>query len=108
MIARPWRGWTAPEDAGRYERLLRTDILPDIAARSGKGARGAEVYRRRDGEEVASVMGLRFTSTGAVRQFGQFVGDSPREAYVSPTARALLRQFEDKVTHFEVVVDDHE
>ncbi|WP_103030157.1 antibiotic biosynthesis monooxygenase [Salinibacter altiplanensis] len=105
MIARVWRGWTAPDDADRYERLLRTEILPDIAAQSGEGFRGAEVHRRPVGEEVAFMTLLRFVSMDVVRQF---VGEDPRAAHVPPTARSLLRRFEDEVVHYEVVVDTRE
>ena len=31
MIARIWNGWTTPENADAYERLLREDIFPGIA-----------------------------------------------------------------------------
>jgi heme-degrading monooxygenase HmoA len=103
MIARVWRGWTAPEDADRYEQLLRTEILPDIAAQSGEGFRGAEVYRRPDGDDVAFMTVLRFASMEAVRRF---VGDPPSEAHVPADARALLRRFEDQVAHYDVVVDN--
>ncbi len=105
MIARVWRGWTTPEDADRYEQLLRAEILPDIATQSGEGFRGAEVYRRTDGEEVAFMTVLRFMSMDAIRQF---VDDDPREAHVPAAARSLLRRFENEVAHYEVVIDDRE
>jgi len=105
MIARVWRGWTAPEDADRYERLLRTEVLPDIAAQSGDGFCGAAVYRRPDGGEVAFMTVLRFDSMEVVRQF---VGENPSEAHVPPAARPLLRRFEDEVVHYEVVVDNRD
>ena len=105
MVARAWRGWTAPDEADQYERLLRTEILPDMAVQSGEGFRGAEVYRRPAGDEVAFMTVLRLVSMDAVRQF---VGEDPRDAHVPPAARSLLRRFEDKVTHYEVVVDTHE
>lgn len=105
MIARVWRGWTAPDDADRYERLLRTEILPDIAAQSGEGFRGAEVYRRPDGDDVAFMTVLRFASMDTVRRFGE---KDPQDAHVPPAARALLRRFEDEVAHYDVVVDSRE
>jgi len=105
MIARVWRGWTAPDDADRYERLLRTEILPDIAAQSGEGFRGAAVYRRPDGNDVAFMTVLRFASMDAVRHF---VGTDPQKAHVPPATRALLRRFEDEAVHYDVVVDNRE
>lgn len=100
MIVRVWRGWTPPNNADRYERLLRTEILPDIANQSGDGFEGAEVFRRSDGDEVAFMTILRFASMDAVRQFA---GKDPRVAHVPAAARSLLSRFEDEVEHYEVV-----
>lgn len=105
MIARVWRGWTAPSDADQYERLLRTEIIPGIADQSSDGFEGAEVFRRPDGEEVAFMTILRFASMDAVRRFA---GDEPRVAHVPPHARSLLNRFETEVEHYEVVVGDVE
>ena len=105
MIARVWREGAAPDDADRYERLLRTEILPDLAAQSGEGFRGAAGYRRPDGDDVAFMTVLRFASMDAVRHF---VGTDPQKAHVPPAARALLRRFEDEAAHYDVVVDNRE
>lgn len=99
MIARVWRGWTAPEDADRYERLLRRNIIPGIAERSGDGFHGAEVFRRPVNDEVEFMTVLRFASLDAVQRFA---GEDERQAHVPPPARALLTRFEDKVAHYEV------
>ncbi len=45
MISRIWRGWTTPENAARYEQLLRTDILPKITAKGISGYRGAHLFQ---------------------------------------------------------------
>lgn len=105
MIARVWRGWTPPQDADRYERLLRTEIFPDIADQSGDGFRGAEVFRRADGDEVAFMTVLRFASMDAVRRFA---GRGPRVAHVPSAARSLLSRYEDEVEHYEGGVGEGE
>jgi len=46
MIARVWHGWTAPDDADRYENLLRAEIFPGIFAKSVAGFRKIELFRR--------------------------------------------------------------
>ena len=69
MIARIWHGWTKPEDAKAYEKLLRDEIFPNIAARKIKGYRGAELFVREDGNEVEFVTLLRFDSIDAVKEF---------------------------------------
>ena len=102
MIARVWHGWTSHEDADAYERLLRHEVLPDIARQAGEGFCGAEVLRRADGEEVAFTTILRFASMDVVRRF---VGDDVRGAHVPPAARDLLTRYDDEVTHHKVVVE---
>ena len=49
MISRLWRGWTSPENAGAYEELLRTRILPGI--HRVDGYRGAYLLRHDAGAE---------------------------------------------------------
>ena len=69
MIARIWHGWTKPADAKAYEKLLRDEIFPSIAARKIEGYRGAELFVREDGDEVEFVTLLRFDSMDAVTEF---------------------------------------
>jgi antibiotic biosynthesis monooxygenase (ABM) superfamily enzyme len=65
MIARIWHGWTKPEDAKAYEKMLHDEIFPSIAARKIEGYRGAELFVREDGDEVEFVtLLLRFTGFG--------------------------------------------
>ena len=45
MICRLWHGWTAPERADRYERLLREEIFAGIAERAIDGFQGIELRR---------------------------------------------------------------
>jgi antibiotic biosynthesis monooxygenase (ABM) superfamily enzyme len=66
MIARMWHGWTKPEDAKTYEKLLRDEIFPSIAARKIEGYRGAELFVREDSNEVEFVTLLRFDSMDGV------------------------------------------
>ena len=47
MIERVWCGWTNLENADAYERLLREEVLPGIAAKNVVGWAGTIVYRRR-------------------------------------------------------------
>jgi hypothetical protein len=39
MIGRIWHGWTRPEDADAYERLLKEEIFPGIAEKGVPGYR---------------------------------------------------------------------
>jgi hypothetical protein len=46
MIARIWYGWTNRENAEKYEKLLREEVLLEIAKRSIPGYKGAEIFTR--------------------------------------------------------------
>lgn len=99
MIQRIWHGWTDPENADRYERLLLEEILPGIADREIEGYRGVQVLRRTADDEVEFVTILSFDSLDAVRTFA---GPDHEAAYVPPEARAVLTRFDDRVRHFEM------
>ncbi|WP_424015404.1 antibiotic biosynthesis monooxygenase [Halorubrum xinjiangense] len=100
MIDRIWHGWTTPEDADEYERLLREEILPSFADADNDGYRGARLLRREpDGEEVEFVTILRFDSIESVKAFA---GEEYREAHVPTAAREVLERFDDRARHYEV------
>lgn len=99
MIKRIWRGWTRPEEAGRYERLLREEILPAIAAKRVDGYRGIELLRRELGPEVEFVTIMTFESLDAVRSFA---GEDYEAAYVPPAARQVLARFDERSRHYEL------
>jgi quinol monooxygenase YgiN len=99
MIERIWHGWTRPENADAYERLLRKRIIPGILARPLPGFHGIELLRRDAGEEVEFVTRMRFASLDAVRAFA---GREHETAVVPDEARALLRRFDERATHYEV------
>ena len=66
MILRLWRGWTNPENADRYEELIRTTIFPGILARSIAGLEGLELFRHPLEAEVEFMTLMRFASRVAV------------------------------------------
>lgn len=111
MIKRIWHGWTTPDDADRYEALLREEIFPGIAAKGVDGYRGVELLRRdtrrpndgpgEDGEvgEVEFVTIMTFDSMDAV---AEFAGADFGAAYVPPAARQVLARFDERVRHYEV------
>jgi heme-degrading monooxygenase HmoA len=99
MIARLWRGWTSPEQADEYERLLWTEIFPGIAAKRVAGFEGIELFRRTAGEEVEFLTLMRFSSWAAVRAFA---GDDYERAYVPASARRVLKRFDERSAHYEV------
>jgi antibiotic biosynthesis monooxygenase (ABM) superfamily enzyme len=100
VIARIWHGWTAPENADAYEEFLRTKMFPSI--HRVPGYLGADLLRRADGGEIAFITITRFESLDAIREFA---GEDYEQAVVEPEARALLSRFDERSTHYEVVLD---
>jgi hypothetical protein len=101
MISRTWRGWTTHENAGAYEALLLTSILPGIRARLESGYHGAFLYRREIGNEVEFLTAMLFDSMEIVRQFA---GDDCEVAVVPAAARELLVRFDSRSAHYEVLL----
>ena len=99
MIARVWHGWTRPENADRYEELLRSTIFPGIRARGIEGFARIELFRRPLGEEVEFVTVMWFESWEAVRAFA---GDDWERSVVPAAARAVLARFDERAQHYEV------
>lgn len=100
MILRIWHGWTSPERADDYERLLRQEIFAGIEAKRVPGYLGLSLGRRAVGDEVEFVTLMRFESLDAVRAFA---GEDYETAYVPDAARAVLSRFELRASHYEVV-----
>jgi heme-degrading monooxygenase HmoA len=99
MIVRLWHGWTTPENADAYERLLREEIFRGIARREMAGYRGIELLRRQTGGEVEFVTVMRFDSLDAVQAFA---GADYEVAVVPPSARELLTCFDARSAHYEL------
>jgi antibiotic biosynthesis monooxygenase (ABM) superfamily enzyme len=98
MIARIWHGWTKPADAKTYEKLLRDEIFPSIAARKIEGYRAAELFIRKDDEEVEFITLLRFDSMDAVTEFA---GPDASKPVIFPKAKALIMRME-QARHYRV------
>jgi antibiotic biosynthesis monooxygenase (ABM) superfamily enzyme len=98
MIARIWHGWTKQADAKTYEKMLRDEIFPSIAARNIDGYRGAELFVREDGDEVEFVTLLRFDSMDAVKGFA---GPDKSKPVIFPGVENLLTRME-SVRHYRV------
>src|SRR5947208_17159158 len=100
MIARIWYGWTKCVDATAYEKMLRDEIFPSIAARKISGYRGAELFVREDGDEVEFVTLLRFDSMDDVKQFA---GDDANKPVIFPNAEALITRME-QARHYRIAI----
>lgn len=98
MIARIWHGWTRRADAKKYEKMLRDEIFPSIAARRIKGYRGAELFIREDGDETEFVTLLRFDSMDAVKEFA---GPDEHKPVIYPGVEQLLTRME-HAQHYQI------
>jgi len=98
MIVRVWHGWTTPENADAYERLLRTEIFPGIAAKNVPGYRSIELLRRPVGSEVEFATVMQFDDWDAVKRFA---GEDYETAYVPQKAREVLKRFDARSQHYE-------
>ena len=100
MICRIWRGWTTPDNAAAYERIVRGEVIPAIDARRIEGFRHIDLLRRESAREVEFTTLMWFDSIDAIRAF---VGDDVETAHVPPAAGAVLSRFDARVAHHEVL-----
>jgi uncharacterized protein YciI/heme-degrading monooxygenase HmoA len=98
-ILRLWRGRATAAKAGDYVRHASKTVFPEV--QSLPGHRGAYLLRRSVGDSVEFTVLTLWDSMDAVRGFA---GSDPERAVVEPEARAALSDFDETVTHHEVVV----
>lgn len=79
MIVRGWHGWTRPENADKYEHLLKEEIFPEIAVKKVEGYEGIRLLRRAHDTEVEFMTIMKFDSWEAVTEFA---GEDYESAYV--------------------------
>jgi heme-degrading monooxygenase HmoA len=99
MICRIWRGWTTPENASAYERIVRGQVIPGIEAMRIPGFRHIDLMRR-DGPEVEFVTIMWFDTLDDVKRF---VGEDYTVSHVPAEARAVLARFDQHAAHYEVL-----
>lgn len=100
MICRLWRGWTTAENAAVYERIVRGEVIPGIEARRIPGFRHIDLMRRELGDEVEFQTLMWFDSLDAIIAF---MGEDYAVSHVPDAARAVLKRFDDRAAHFEVI-----
>ena len=101
VILRYWRGWTTPDNAEAYEKIVSEQVLPGIAARRLDGYHGAYLLRRDLDQEIEFATVMIFDSLDHVRAFA---GDDYETAYVPPGARAVLARFDEKSAHYTTLL----
>ena len=99
-VCRLWRGWTSPENAAAYERIVRGEVIPGIEARRISGFRHIDLMRRDLGGEVEFQTLMWFDSLDAIKAF---MGDDYAVSHVPAAAQAVLSRFDERAAHFEVL-----
>ena len=100
MICRLWRGWTTPGDADAYERIVRGEVIPGIEARCIPGFRHIDLMRRDFGDEIEFQTLMWFDSLESIIAF---MGEDYAVSHVPGAAGAVLKRFDDRAAHFEVI-----
>jgi heme-degrading monooxygenase HmoA len=100
MISRIWHGWTTPENAGKYESLLRAEVLPGIHRIMGYN--GAYLLRREAANnEIEFVTITQFTDIIAVKAFA---GNDYERAVIAPGAVRFLAHYDKRSAHYETLI----
>ena len=102
MIARIWHGWTVPQNAEKYEALLREEIFVGIQNRRIPGFISIQLLRRPIDDEVEFITIMVFDSLDAVREFA---GEDYERAVVPEEARVVLSRFDQRSQHYEIKVE---
>ena len=100
MICRLWRGWTTPENAEAYQRIVRTEVIPSIEARKIPGFGHIDLMRRDLADEVEFQTLMWFDSLDSIKAF---VGEDHSVSHVPDAARAVLERFDERAAHYEVI-----
>jgi heme-degrading monooxygenase HmoA len=99
MIARLWRGLAnGSADADAYARHATRIVFPALQGLAGH--RGSWLLRR---ERNGRTEFLALTLWESRQAIEAFAGRDIERAIVEPQARAVLAEFDDVATHYEVV-----
>jgi heme-degrading monooxygenase HmoA len=100
MISRIWHGWTAMDNADKYELLLRADVLPGI--HRIRGYTGAYLLRREAANnEIEFLTITQFTDIAAVKAFA---GKDYERAVIAPGAEKLLTRYDERSAHYQTLL----
>ena len=100
IICRLWRGWATPENADAYERIVRGEVIPGIEARRIPGFRHIDLMKRHLDDEVEFQTLMWFDSLNSIIAF---MGEDYAVSHVPAAARAVLKRFDERAAHFEVI-----
>jgi len=98
-VKRIWHGWTTPENADAYQKVVLGEVFPSIEAKKIPGYRGIELLRRERGDEVEFVTIMSFES---IEDIVAFQGDDYERCYVPDIAQQVLKRWDQVSAHYDV------
>jgi len=101
MIARYWSARTTPEQAPNYREHLQTKVVPVLQKLDGY--QGALLLEREETGAVEIIVITQWSSLAAIRGFA---GEDLEKAVVAAEAAVLLTEFDQRVRHYDLVVND--
>ena len=99
MVVRSWDGSTTQDNADKYVRHITESVIPELE--SLKGFVGIYVLK------CPTVGGYDFrvlTMWDSMESVHAFAGEDAEKAVVAAEARTVLSAFDDKVSHYDVVI----
>ena len=100
-VCRLWRGWTSRANADSYQEIVWGMVIPQmIEARAIPGFQHIDLMRRDLADEVEFATIMWFDSIDSVRAF---VGEDYEASHVPPAARAVLKRFDERAAHYQVL-----
>ncbi len=100
MVIRIWHGRTKPENADKYEQLLKQKVFPEIAAKALKGYKGIQLLKRKVESRVEFITIMGFVDMATIKEFA---GEDYEKSYVITEAKMLLEEYDSRARHFELV-----
>jgi hypothetical protein len=97
MVARVWHGYTTPEHADAYEKMLKPELLPGLS--KIKGYIGSLLLRRSMEGEVEFITIVLADSIESIRAVA---GRNYEIAIVPEDRKKYLSRYDPKATHYEV------
>jgi heme-degrading monooxygenase HmoA len=92
--------YATPEKVRAYREHLAAVVLPGL--RGLQGFQGLELCEASRGDQVELLVISRWESMEAVKAFA---GPDPDRAVVEPGAKAVLAEYDDFVTHYEMTLE---
>jgi len=103
VIVRAWSARTTPAQAPAYAEHLRGHVLPQLHQLAGY--QGALLLNRPASEEQVEILVL--TCWASLDAIHAFAGADIETAVVADEAAAVLTTFDDRVRHYDIVLEDH-